>query len=100
MVGARLIAPDRLSLIVSSSNRNQSVPRLREAEVEVRIQVVVDVHPFLKRGQECLDKVSESQMSFPTHCYRATDIGSYYQSLVNPTCKRKPLEIVVTRGIK
>ena len=38
--------------------------RLRETDVDVRIKVLVDIHPFLKGGQDCQDLV-EVQLQEP-----------------------------------
>ena len=64
LLDARLVPPDRLSLSVSSCNKNPEVSRLRETDVDVRIKVFVDIHPFLQGGQECLDLV-EVQLQEP-----------------------------------
>ena len=61
---ARLVSPDRLSLTVSSCNKNPEVSRLRETDVDVRVKVLVDIHPFLKGGQDCQDLV-EVQLQEP-----------------------------------
>ena len=61
---ARLVSPDRLSLTVSSCNKNPEVSRLRETDVDVRVKVLVDIHLFLKGGQDCQDLV-EVQLQEP-----------------------------------
>ena len=64
VVEAELRSPDRLTLIVASCNKNPKVSLLRETEVDVRVRVKSDSHPFLLGGQDCLDIV-EAQLRGP-----------------------------------
>ena len=61
---AESISPSRLLLIVRSCNQNPEVSQLRETEVDVQVKVLVDIHPFLLGGEDCLDAV-EVQLQEP-----------------------------------
>ena len=61
---AESISSSRLLLIVRSCNQNPEVSQLRETEVDVQVKVLVDIHPFLLGGEDCLDAV-EVQLQEP-----------------------------------
>ena len=62
---AESLSSNRLLLIVRSCNKNPEVSQLRETDVDVQVKVLVDIHPFLLGGQDCLDAV-EVQLQAPS----------------------------------
>jgi hypothetical protein len=63
VVKAELRSPDRLDLIVDSSNGDPEVTQLRESDREVQVEVVASSTPF-QGGQDCLDVV-QAQLQEP-----------------------------------
>ena len=57
VTGAELYSPNRLVFNVDSCNKHPEVSVLRETDVDVQVEVVVDSHPFLLGRLDCQDAV-------------------------------------------